>query len=142
MANWHVSNDFNNARRPVNEFTNVKDYNYPKRHANKNHNNIMTHEHATLQKNSRPNSRKHGKKTYWNYYGVFNYNCNLIKQWLLARKFSECKYSPKNVHFWQEFAFPKMVFFGNLRYLPESPTFINHFCEDSPDSRTFAKGHL
>jgi hypothetical protein len=42
MANWHVNN--------------------PKRHANNNHNNIMTHQHATLQKNSRPNSRKHGKK--------------------------------------------------------------------------------
>jgi hypothetical protein len=44
MANWHVNN--------------------PKRHANNNHNNIMTHEDATLQKNSRPNSRKHGKKLF------------------------------------------------------------------------------
>jgi hypothetical protein len=111
MANWHVSNDFNNARRHVNE---LRKYNNPKRHANNNHNNIMTYEHSTLQKNSRPNSRKHGKKTHWNYCGVFSYNCDLTKQWLLARKFSECEYSPKNVHFWQELAFTKMVFFGNL----------------------------
>jgi hypothetical protein len=62
MANWHVSNDFNNARKLVNELTTVKDYKYLKRHANNNHNNIMTNEHATLQKNPRPNSRKHGKK--------------------------------------------------------------------------------
>jgi hypothetical protein len=58
------------------------------------------------------------------------------KQWSLDSEFSEFEYSPKNCHFWRVLEFAKMVFFGNVPDSPDSPTFANLFCSDSPDSNS------
>jgi hypothetical protein len=58
---------------------------------------------------------------------IVKYFCIIIKQWLLAREFSEFEYSPKNIHFWRVLALAKMAFFGNLQDSPDSPTFAKQF---------------
>jgi hypothetical protein len=63
----------------------------------------------------------------------------LNKQWPLASKFSEFKYSPKICRFWRVRVLAKMAIFGNMQDSPDSPTFAEPFTKDSPDSPTFAK---